>query len=149
MSCVLVIDEYEPFRQTMEFCLPRFGYAALTARDADEAIRMGAERAIDIVLLDVGWRWVSGFVICEKLKREAKFERVPVVILSAIVNAAMEERARAAGAVEIVAKPFSWPDLLKVLAQHALPVAEPGAAPAQNAPGEDREDSQNFEARTN
>jgi CheY-like chemotaxis protein len=118
MGCVLVIDEYAPFRELMEFCLPRFGHAVMTAADVRAAVLLDG-RSVDVVLLDVGTRWMTGFAACAELKRNEEFARVPVVIMAGNIGAEMQRRAREAGAAEIVVKPFNWPDLLDLLARHA------------------------------
>ncbi|HVU22620.1 MAG TPA: response regulator [Opitutus sp.] len=134
MSRVLVIDGYEPIRQTMEFCLPRFGHAALTACDGTEARRLAAEQAIDVVLLDGAQRWANGCAVCAQLKRDEHLAGTPVVMMAAMVSAEMRGQARAAGAAEVVTKPFNWPELLELLARLA-PGAEATAPAAERRAG--------------
>ena len=151
MSCVLIVDEYEPFREAMEFCLPRFGHEAVAARDVGEALRIAADHAIDVVLLDGGARWLSGLAVCERLKRDRRFERVPVVVMVAVVSPEMRDRARAVGAAEVIPKPFAWPDLLAALGRHAPAVgnAAPAQVPDQRAAGGEGRDWPNSAERTN
>ena len=133
MACVLVIDEYAPFREAMEFCLPRFGHAALTAHDVRAAARLGC-RCVDLVMLDIGTRWMTGCAACAELKRNADFARVPVVVMTTSGGAELQRLAQEAGAAEVVTKPFNWPDLLNLLQRYTGDLDAGGAGRARVLP---------------
>ncbi len=115
MACVLVIDEYASFREAMEYCLPKFGYAGLSAGTFGEAATLAKDHRIDVVLLDIGLPSLSGLAACEAIRRDRQLAHAPVVILSGVITAGIVAEARAAGAVEVVSKPFQWPQLLGIL----------------------------------
>lgn len=117
MACILIVDGYPVFRETMEFCLPRFGYTALSAADEPEARAQALAHPIDLVLLDVGLPDCHGLEICASIARDPQLGRVPIIVLSGIVTAELTVRAREAGAAELLAKPFRWDQLLAAVAR--------------------------------
>ncbi len=127
MASILVIDDYDGFREAMSYCLPRFGHSALVAADREAGLRLAATTAVDLVLLDIGYRKHEGFATCEAFKRNAALLRIPVVLMADVVNADLLARARALGAETVMAKPINWTEFLALLAR-LVPASEPGRA---------------------
>lgn len=117
MACILFINDCAEFRQAMEYCLPKLGYNVLTAANEREARSVVAERAVDLILLDADVTSRSGLTLCETLGGDAKFARIPRVILAALNTAEFSARAKEAGAARVVPMPFEWDALLEVIAQ--------------------------------
>lgn len=127
MAVILVIDDYDGFREAMAYCLPRFGHSALVAADGAAGLRLAASTPVDLVLLSIGYREQSGFAACGAFKRDEKLRRIPVVLMADTVNAEMLARARAVGAEQMVTKPIEWQAFLALLARIA-PENERGGA---------------------
>jgi CheY-like chemotaxis protein len=115
MACVLLIDDYAGFREAMDYCLPKFGYVVLSAPDAPTALALAANHAVDVALIDIGLPRFTGLAVCDAIRHDAKLAGVPIVVMTGLMSAEITARARAAGAAEVVAKPFQWPHLLAVL----------------------------------
>jgi len=60
---------------------------------------------------------MDGFEALERLKA-GNWTHIPVLFLTGTVNASIEERSSALGAVGIVTKPFSPSGLLKQITSH-------------------------------
>jgi putative two-component system response regulator len=71
----------------------------------------------DLILLDIEMPVMDGFSALEKLK-EGNWAGIPVLFLTGTINAAIEERCSALGAVGIVTKPFSPSVLLEQINSH-------------------------------
>lgn len=117
MAAILVIDEYAAFRQTMEYCLPRLGHRAFSAAGEAEARTVAAAHQVDVILLDIGMPACGGLEVCAALSRDATLGRVPILVLTALITSDLSARARAAGAAELLAKPFRWDELLATVAR--------------------------------
>ncbi len=117
VACVLVVDEYPPFREAMEYCLPKFGHDAVTAEDLPAAQALAGAVHVDVILLDVGLPQLTGIHACEELRRDPRLAGVKIVMMTLDLSDDIVRRSRAAGAAEVVEKPFLWPDLLSVLAR--------------------------------
>lgn len=77
---------------------------------ADAWERLNAER-YDIVLLDIEMPRLDGFALLEKLRADARFTQLPVVMLTGREDIASIDRAFQLGANSFVTKPINWRQL--------------------------------------
>jgi signal transduction histidine kinase len=75
-----------------------------TARSGFEALEKIKDEAPSLVILDVMMPGMDGFEVLSRLRRLAEGERVPVMVLTGYSD--LVERAREAGAKEVLLKPF-------------------------------------------
>jgi AmiR/NasT family two-component response regulator len=79
------------------------------AGDGEEAVRLATELKPDVVVMDVKMPVLDGISAAERI---GKAHLAPVVLLTAFSQRELVERARDAGAMAYVVKPFSPADLL-------------------------------------
>jgi CheY-like chemotaxis protein len=80
--------------------------------DGREALEAVARTSFDAVLMDCQMPGMDGFRVTEEIRRaEAGGRRLPVIAMTAGVTLEEQERCRAAGMDDFVAKPVS-PDAL-------------------------------------
>ena len=79
------------------------------AGDGEEAVRLATELKPDVVVMDVKMPVLDGISAAEQI---GKARLAPVVMLTAFSQTELVERARDAGAMAYVVKPFSPADLL-------------------------------------
>lgn len=114
---VLVVDDEPYVRHLIEHVLVRAGHTVVLAGDglqAIEALESHPETAL--VISDLGMPRLDGFGLLERL---AQRDGPPVVILTSRGQESDERRARDLGAADVLTKPFSRQDLLRVLTDHA------------------------------
>jgi DNA-binding response OmpR family regulator len=106
----LVIEDYRSERLLLKRQLHRLSFHVLESADGRSAIRRLAEGPLDLVCLDLMLPDMSGFQICEFIRRSPRHVDVPILVLSA--RALPEDRAQAehAGASGYLVKPFEWKD---------------------------------------
>jgi len=75
-----------------------------TARSGFEALEKIRDEAPSLVILDVMMPGMDGLEVLARLRRLSAAERVPVMVLTGYSD--LVERARAAGAREVLLKPF-------------------------------------------
>lgn len=131
MAAILVIDHYDGFRDAMSYCLPQFGHAALLAADREAALRIADEHAVDVVLLDLGYRQQTGFLVCAALKRHARLSATPVILMGDLVTPESRLRAVEVGAEAMVEKPLDWPEFLELIDRLVLPTPSLGGEEAR------------------
>jgi len=82
------------------------------AGDGEQAVRLAEEQRPDLVVMDVKMPVLDGISAAERIVRA---RIAPVVLLTAFSQRELVERARDAGAMAYVVKPFSAADLLPAL----------------------------------
>lgn len=121
---VLIVDDDAALRQLLRLTLPAEEYRLLEAADGQEALEIVERQKPDLVLLD--WRMPSrsGEEVLAELK--AFFPEVPVVVLTAEIEARHRMVAETLGADVFLTKPFSPLQLLDTV-ERLLTVAAPSA----------------------
>ncbi|HEX7661304.1 MAG TPA: response regulator transcription factor [Pseudonocardiaceae bacterium] len=106
---VLVVDDDRTVRDVVRRYLEHAGYRVAVAGDGEQALRIAAEAAPDLVVLDLMLPGIDGLEVCRRLRANGP---VPVVMLTALG----EEEDRIAGlrlgADDYVTKPFSPRELV-------------------------------------
>jgi DNA-binding response OmpR family regulator len=116
---ILIVDDDAFIRRPLEFILKEEGYQPATAADAEEGSRAVESCPPDLIFLDVTMPGKDGLTWCAELKRDPRYARIPIVLLSARGQERDREEALASGAVEFMTKPYS-PFELKGLVRRLL-----------------------------
>jgi CheY-like chemotaxis protein len=118
---ILVIDDNEIVLKTTSMKLQSAGYQVFTALDGSEGVAAVRREQPDLVLLDIAFPpdvtsvpW-DGFRIMEWLHRVDETKRIPIIIISGIVEDSNRQRALSSGAVAFFPKPVNFDEMLKVI----------------------------------
>ncbi|MFC0120177.1 response regulator [Pseudoalteromonas xiamenensis] len=114
---VLAIDDDRLVHHIIDESLSQF-CTLIHAKNGDEGIRQALKYHPDIILLDVEMPGMSGYEVCEKLKKCKQTADIPVMFLSS--RKELDERMRGynSGASDYIVKPFEADELkarIKVL----------------------------------
>jgi two-component system, OmpR family, alkaline phosphatase synthesis response regulator PhoP len=109
---ILIADDNEHIRESLASILEDEGYAMWTAKDGAEALRKVREVAPDILILDITMPEMSGYEVCQTIKRDPDLKKTFVLMLSAKGQATEQERGKEVGADEYFVKPFSPSELV-------------------------------------
>lgn len=82
----------------------------IEAKDGDEAIKKYSEDAPDLVFMDIKMPGTDGMVALEKIRE--KDQNAKIIMCTSLKEAAQEERAKNAGAIGYIMKPFSRQDIV-------------------------------------
>src|SRR6478609_715917 len=107
---VLVVDDDEDIRVSLDRGLRLSGFAVRTAPDGESALAAVAERIPDCVVLDVGLPGRDGVTVVETLR--GADVAVPVLMLSARTSVDDRVTGLAAGADDYLVKPFALTELV-------------------------------------
>ena len=114
MARVLIVDDEPYILRILAFKLRRAGHVALEAANADEALTVLGDGAVDCLILDVSLGApMTGFQLAERLRDDPRHCRTPVVFLTAHALAAEVRRGRELGAAAYITKPFSLQQVLE------------------------------------
>ena len=123
MTRLLVADDSETVLLMLERRLEMAGYEVATATDGREVLdhleQAGAAGQPDLILLDAMMPRMSGVDALKQLR--ASGYDVPVLIISAHLDAQEPDRMVAIGANGCVPKPFEWDELISRIEELAEP----------------------------
>ncbi len=104
---ILVIDNEEYIREVAQICLETVaGWEVLTASSGKEGIGVAAVEQPDAILLDVMMPDMDGVTTFQQLQAEEKTREIPVLLLTAKVQASDRRRYMEIGLKAVIAKPF-------------------------------------------
>jgi two-component system, OmpR family, alkaline phosphatase synthesis response regulator PhoP len=104
---ILLIDDEQDIRRVADISLRRLGdFSVVTAASGEEGLNMTESEAPDLILLDVMMPGMDGVSVLEKLRGNPNTRRIPVIFMTARVQAREKEGYMARGARGIIDKPF-------------------------------------------
>jgi two-component system response regulator MprA len=125
---LLVADDSETVLLMLQRRLEMEGYEVVTATDGLEALERLRElspKEPDIILLDAMMPNMSGTEVLEEVR--GKGSTVPIVMISAHLDAQEPDRMRSLGATDCIPKPFEWEDLIAKIEELTAPGETGGA----------------------
>jgi two-component system cell cycle response regulator len=102
---ILVVDDLLVNVKLLEARLSAEYYDVLTAHSGQEALDICARERVDIVLLDVMMPGLDGFETCRRLKSDPATQHIPVIMVTALDQAADRVRCLEFGADDFLTKP--------------------------------------------
>ena len=111
---VLIVDDEPYIRRILSFKLRREGFVTFEAPSAEVAEEILGDEEVDLVLLDVALSTpTNGFDLAAGLRRNAKTEHLPIIMLTARVFASVVLRGREVGAAGYITKPFTAEEVIR------------------------------------
>jgi len=117
MTKVLVADDSPSMRQMLAHVLREGGYDVALAVDGADALRQLEHEPADVVLTDCHMPGLDGLGLTRALRADARWQHLPVLVLTTEVDAGAKQAGRAAGATGWLVKPFEPSSLLAVIGQ--------------------------------
>lgn len=111
MMSILIADDDRRYSDSIRKVFEREGYRVECAGDVGSALKAMHAHPFDLVVCDYRMPGRSGLELLEELKRE--HSKVPVVMISAFIDTAMEARALELGAVGLMRKPVRRRELIE------------------------------------
>lgn len=109
---VLVIDDDEHIRESIQDFLEEKGYHVIPAGDGQKGIELAAKEQPHLILLDVGLPEMSGYAVCKKIREISALRHTPIIMLTAHTLDTDELSGFQAGADDYLTKPFKPARLL-------------------------------------
>jgi two-component system, response regulator PdtaR len=126
---VVIAEDEALIRMDLAEMLAEEGYDVVgQAADGERAVALAEEHRPDLVILDVKMPVLDGIAAAERI---AKARIAPVVILTAFSQRELIDRARDAGAMAYLVKPFTRTDLVPAIEIAVSRFSEVGALAAE------------------
>lgn len=117
---ILIVDDEEDIREVAQLTLEAVGgWEVLTAASGDEALAKAASQQLDAILLDIMMPDLDGIATFQQLQANPVTQHIPVILLTAKVQAADRHRFAELGLTAMIVKPFD-PMILPDLVADAL-----------------------------
>jgi CheY-like chemotaxis protein len=109
---VAFIDDSATMREVIKIAFRRENIDVVTYPDAVSALEQLEQSAPDVVITDVIMPDKDGYEVCQHIKKHPKLAKVPVILMSGVVNRAVADKAFSVKADELIRKPFQPQDLI-------------------------------------
>jgi DNA-binding response OmpR family regulator len=109
---VLIADDEPNIVASLEFLMKQAGYDVRVANSGDDALEAVRTFGPDLILLDVMMPRMSGYDLCQKVRENAAWQGIKIIMLSAKGRDVEVTKGMAVGADAYVTKPFSTRDLV-------------------------------------
>jgi two-component system, chemotaxis family, chemotaxis protein CheY len=117
MARILIVDDVTPIRDIVISILQKRGHRIFEAKSGDEALSIAREKKVHMVLTDVNMPGMDGISMIERMRGLENYQSVPIIVLAKDAKDSNIERAKAAGAIDWVAKPFTEDSLVNKVNQ--------------------------------
>jgi DNA-binding NtrC family response regulator len=113
MKTILIADDDQAIRRTLELHLTEEGYNILTAASGSEAVDIALTRGVELMLLDLRLSGMDGFEVLTLVKE--KLPALPVVMITAYDDMQTAIKAIRLGAIDHLGKPVDLDHLDEVI----------------------------------
>jgi FixJ family two-component response regulator len=116
-NVVAVIDDDLHVRKSLKALLSAFGYAVELYASGDAFLRAAALSSAGRLIVDVELARESGFDLVRRLREDGY--NFPIIFITARCDQMTEQRARDAGCIAFLRKPFDAAQLIEAMVQSA------------------------------
>jgi DNA-binding response OmpR family regulator len=109
MTKVLVIDDDKGITDMLRLALPLKGFKVSAANSGQEGIDAVRQYEPDIIILDLMIPDIDGWHVCQAIR---EFSRIPILVLSAVVDPDKVDLVKQQGATDYLAKPAGLDQLV-------------------------------------
>lgn len=115
MARILIVDDEPRNRLLLDAIVGSEGHQSLHAASGADALALAGSESPDLVLLDLMMPAMDGFQVVRQLKANAGTRALPILVVSALDDPAVRQRAIASGADDFLRKPVDrWQLLARV-----------------------------------
>jgi PAS domain S-box-containing protein len=112
---VLVIDDEETVRSVLEKLLSQANHQVTVTNDGEKGIQLFQQKEFDIVLTDLGMPGLSGWEVCQRIKKIK--QATPVGMITGWGMELSQDKMKEYGLDFILSKPFDFSQVIKVVSE--------------------------------
>jgi len=116
--CILLVEDQEDNMQILRDVLVNANFQIVEAENGEQALAAVAKQRPDLILMDIQLPVMDGYEATRRIKADPALRSIPIIAVTSYALGGDEERARAAGCDDFVAKPFSPRQLLAKVRQY-------------------------------
>ena len=115
MSDILIVEDNPVNQKLIAFLLTRAGYTYEVAENGADALRRLDQSQFKLVLMDMMMPVMNGYDATKAIRANPKLKNLPVIALTANAMKGEDEKCRAAGCSDYLAKPYSKDQILNAI----------------------------------
>jgi len=118
---IIVAEDTQINREIIKMAFDGSGVQLLMAENGEEAVQLFKENKVDTILMDCLMPVMDGFKAVETIRAiesELMVSRVPIVAITASTSDDVKKQCLESGMDGVMHKPFSFEEILNVVAQH-------------------------------
>ncbi len=115
MYKILLVEDKKELCQEIARWLGYEGYEVYTALNAQDGLKLAAEKTPDLIISDIMMPGTSGYELLFELRKREKERLTPFVFLTALADQTNIRKGMGSGADDYLTKPFSRKDLLETI----------------------------------
>ena len=110
---VLIVEDNDLNMKLFHDLLEAHGYAVIEARTGVEALARARASRPDLILMDIQLPEISGLKVTQEIIKDDDLKDTPIIAVTAFAMKGDEERIRAGGCRDYIAKPIAVADFLE------------------------------------
>jgi two-component system, chemotaxis family, chemotaxis protein CheY len=112
---ILTVDDSRTMRDMLRMALAEAGFNVLQAVDGVHGLEVLQTSMPDVIVTDINMPKMDGFGLIEAVRKDARYRRVPILVLTTESDGAKKMRAKEAGATGWIVKPFEPTKLIAAI----------------------------------
>ena len=112
---IACIDDSPTVLQAISTFLNDSSVSVIMINDPVKALMQVVRSKPDMILLDVGMPNLDGYELCSLLRRHPSFKQIPIIMVTGHTGFIDRAKAKIAGASGYLTKPFTQPELVKIV----------------------------------
>jgi two-component system cell cycle response regulator DivK len=111
MARILIVEDNPANMKLASLLLLRVGHTVLCAVDAETSLTLARAERPDLILMDIQLPGMDGLAATALLKQDPATAAIPIIALTAMAMKEDQERTKAAGCDDYIAKPLRFREL--------------------------------------
>lgn len=122
MARIMIVDDVTSIREIVAAVLQKSGHRVYQASSGEQALSIAKDRRLHLVMTDVNMPNMDGITLVSRFRSLEHHDQTPILVLAKGAKDENIAKAKAAGATDWVAKPFTEESLIfkinQVLVDH-------------------------------
>jgi two-component system, cell cycle response regulator DivK len=114
---ILAVEDQEDNMQILRDLLVSAGYEIIEAENGEQAIAAAGQKP-DLILMDIQIPLIDGYEVTRRIKADPALKAIPIIAVTSHAMDGGEQKARAAGCDDFIAKPYSPRQLLATVRRY-------------------------------
>jgi len=112
---ILIVEDDDLSMKLATDLLHAHGYDTLHSVDGKDTLQLASEHHPDLIIMDIQLPEISGMEYTKRLRADDALKDIPVLAVTAFAMKGDEEKIRAAGCDDYIAKPISVLNFLETV----------------------------------